>query len=91
MINLELPILLYIKLIKDDLKRKELINTILSRRHCSIASMRLKSELNRNEETLSQIRLYCKTYLNQTKSNLSKLKESDSKAVLLKISNNLTD
>lgn len=88
--NLQLPILIYLKLIKDDDKRKKLIETILSKNN-SLTSLELKTEIKNSDDTLKQIKQYGQTYLNQTNNCLRKLQESDSKLALLQISNSLLD
>lgn len=91
MITLQLPILIHIKLAKDEEKRQKLIETMLDKRYCSLATLKLKSEVRSSAETLDQIRIYRQTYLNQTRNCLAKLKESDSKHALLHISDNLIE
>lgn len=88
-IALQLPVLMHLKLSKDE-QRDRLIETMLSRRHCSLTALRLKSEV-RNDDTLKQIRIYGQSYLNQSTSCLEKLADSDSKQALLQISNSLLE
>ena len=88
-IALELPVLMHLKISKDA-QRDRLVETMLQKRHCSMASLQLKSEV-RNADTQKQIRLYGQSYLNQTTACLAKLRESDSKQALLQISNSLVE
>lgn len=86
--ELHLPILMHLKSIKNDEKRKQIIDTMHNKRFCSSTSNQLKIDISESEETVDRIRNYSQIYLNQTKNCLNKLKESDSKNCLLNISHN---
>lgn len=87
-IYLELPVLMYLKSIKDDKRRKEVIQMIAEKRYCSSTTLKLKSEI-KESETSKQIKTYGQYYLDKTKNCLNKLKQSDSKQALIQISNGL--
>lgn len=89
-IGLELPVLFHLKASKDAC-REQLIETMHSKRHCSLTNLKLKNEVRGNGDTQQQIKLYGQSYLNQTTACLARLRDSDSKQALLQISNSLVE
>lgn len=88
-IALELPVLMHLKL-SETAQRDRLIETMLTKRHCGLTSLKLKNEV-RNGDALKQLKIYGQSYLKQSNACLNKLRESDSKQALLQISNSLVE